>query len=261
MSPTNTTIDVNASLGNWPFRMLRDNTPDALLRLMDANGIEQSWVGSLDCVLNREAKTANIALAQAVAPHRDRLLPFAAVNPSFPTWEADIDLYLDELGMTGMRTYPNYYEFALDDPCFGDLLDCARERSTPLEVAVRVADERMHHPLVKVPAVEIPKFERQLDRIGDAKVIFVNVRQNEFAAAARLAESNSNIFVEISHVEGVGGVAPLIERFGEAQVLFGTHAPILYPASAVLKLAEADITEAQRERIRSGNASKIIRGG
>jgi len=260
MSPPDTIIDVNASLGNWPFRMLPKNTPEALLRLMDANGIRKAWVSSLDCVLNREAKTANIALAQAVAPYIDRLTPFAAVNPAFPTWDADIDFYLDELGMAGIRTYPNYYGYELDEVCFGDLLECARERCIPVEIAVRMADERMHHPLVKVPAVEIPKFECQLGRIGDAKIIFVNVRQSEFAAAARLAESNANIFVEISHVEGVGGVAPLIERFSEGQVLFGTHAPILYPASAVLKLAEADITEAQREQIRSGNAAKIIRG-
>lgn len=260
MSPPNTTIDVNASLGNWPFRMLPNNTPDALLRLMDANGIEKAWVASFDCVLNREGKTANLALAEAVAPHLDRLTPFAAVNPAFPTWDADIDFYLDELGMAGIRTYPNYYGYGLDEACFGDLLDCARRRGIPLEIAVRVADERMHHPLVKVPAVEIPKFGRQLDRIGDAKIIFVNVRQSEFAAVAKLADGNSNIFVEISHVEGVGGVGPLIERFGDRQVLFGTHAPLLYATSAILKLAEADITDAQRENVCSANAERILSG-
>ena len=253
-----TIIDVNASLGNWPFRTLRNNTPEGLLSLMDANGISQAWVASFDCVLNREPKTANTALAELVASHRDRLIPFAVIDPNFPTWERDIDFYLDELGMAGIRTYPNYHQYALDDACFGELLDCVRERGVPLEVAVRVADERMHHPLVKVPAVEIPRLECQLDRLGDAKVIFINVRHNEFPAVAQLAQQTPNIFVEISHAETIGGVAGVLERLGQNQVLFGTHSPLLYPVSAILKLKEADISDEQRVSICSGNADSVL---
>lgn len=258
MTSPHTIIDVNASLGNWPFRTLRNNTPEGMLSLMDANGIAEAWVASFDCVLNREPKTANIALAELVAPYRDRLIPFAVVNPNLPTWKQDIRLYLSELGMGGVRAYPNYHQYALDDACVGELLDCVRVRAAPLQVAVRVADERMHHPLVKVPAVEIPKFECQLSRAGDTKVIFINVRHNEFPAVAQLAQQSPNIFVEISHAETVGGVAGVLERVGQNQVLFGTHAPLLYATSAVLKLKEADITDEQRESICSGNAGRVL---
>ena len=258
MTSPQTIIDVNASLGNWPFRALRNNTPEGMLSLMDANGISKAWVASFDCVLNREPKTANIALAESVTPHRDRLIPFAAVNPSFPTWERDIDFYLDELGMAGVRTYPNYHQYALDDDCFGELLACVRGRAVPLQIAVRVADERMHHPLAKVPAVEIPKFERQLARAGEAKVIFINVRHNEFPSVAQLAQQTPNIFVEISHAETVGGVTGVLERLGQSQVMFGTHSPLLYPVSAILKLREADITDEQTASICSGNARTAL---
>jgi len=180
------------------------------------------------------------------------------VNPNFPTWERDVALYLDELGMAGFRTYPNYHGYGLDAACFRELLACASERRVPLQVAIRVADERMHHPLLKVPAVDLAKLRPQLEDSPAAAVILLNLRQGEFAAAAEIAQAHERVFVEISHVEIMGGVGRLLDRVPEQQVLFGTHAPLLYPESAVLKLQEADLTDEQHQRIGSGNASQRV---
>ena len=35
-------IDVNASLGHYPFRKLRFNTAEKMIGLMDRNGVERS---------------------------------------------------------------------------------------------------------------------------------------------------------------------------------------------------------------------------
>jgi len=37
-------IDVNASLGHYPFRKLRFNTADRMIGLMDRNGIQKAVV-------------------------------------------------------------------------------------------------------------------------------------------------------------------------------------------------------------------------
>ena len=259
MEPERTTIDVNASLGNWPFRSLRYNDAESFVRLMNSAGIAESWVASFDCVLNREPKSANLALARCVEPHRTRLRPFATVNPLFPTWERDVGLYLDELGMAGFRVYPNYHGYALDDACLAELLCCARERGIPVQIAVRVADERMHHPLVRVPAAELPRLEATLGRVASVPVILLNLRQGELAVAAELARAHGRLYIEISHVETVGGVARLPERgLALEQVLFGTHAPLLYPQSAVFKLRESGLSPRQRRGIDCANARRIL---
>jgi predicted TIM-barrel fold metal-dependent hydrolase len=252
------TIDVNASLGNWPFRLLRHNTPEGSLRLMDAHDIWQAWVASLDCVLNRELKTANLALAEATTPYRDRLVPFAVVNPNFPGWEADVEFFVREIGMAGIRTHPNYHTYTLSDPCFGELLACAEQYGVPLQIAIRVADERMHHPLVKVPPVDLGGLEGQLAGSGSVSIILLNVRQPELAAAAELAEAHPGVYIEISHIEFIGGVARLFDRFPERQVLFGTHAPLLYPLSALHKLREGDLNPEQSAGILRANAEGIL---
>jgi len=259
MNSQGTIVDVNATLGVWPFRTLRNNTADSLVSLMDAKGISEAWVASFECVLNRESKTANIALAESTERHSDRLRPFATVNPNFPGWEADLAFYLDDLGVAGVRTYPNYHGYELDHPGFGELLDAVRQRGAPMEVAVRVADERMHHPLVKVPAVDLTRVPAGWPASADAEIVFVNVRQNEFRAVAGLADGRENVRVEISHAEGIGGVGGLFDLFAETQVLFGTHAPLLYPDSALLKLREADLTEAQLEALCFRNAARVLK--
>ena len=210
---------------------------------MDRWGIDQAWVASLDAILNRETKTANSALAEAVAPHRDRLTPFAVINPNFPGWQSDLATCLDELGMCGVRTYPNYFGYTLENACFRELLSQVHERGVPLQIAVRVADERMHHPLVKVPAVDITELETHLAEAGDTPIILLNLRQGELAPATALCQAHSNVSLEISHVEVVGGVGRVLAEAPVGQVLFGTHAPILVPASSVLKVRESALED------------------
>ncbi len=251
-------IDVNASLGHWPFRLLRRNTPETILPWLEDAGVRQAWTASLDAVLNREPKTANLALAEATEAFRPRLVPFAVINPALPSWERDVDLYLNELGMAGFRVYPNYHQYALDAGCFRELLACAAERGVPLQIAVRLADERMHHPLVKTPAVELPPLQGAWDAAADAKLILLNVRQHEFPAAIQLIQSRPNGFVEISHLEIIGGLDRLVRHLPAERILFGTHAPLLYPHSAALKLRESDLPAETLERIGFRNAAALV---
>ena len=75
-------IDVNAWVGHWPFRRLRHNTVQGLLRLMDRSGIDRAVVASIHGVFYRDAHSANEELARQVLRHRDRLIPFATLNPT-----------------------------------------------------------------------------------------------------------------------------------------------------------------------------------
>ena len=76
-------IDVNAWVGHWPFRRLRHNTVPGLLRLMDRSGIDRAVVASIHGVFYRNVHPANEELARQVLRHRDRLIPFATLNPAY----------------------------------------------------------------------------------------------------------------------------------------------------------------------------------
>ena len=52
-------IDLNAWLGSWPFRGLRDNTPDTLIRRLDRAGIGTGCVSRIEAILHRSVQPAN----------------------------------------------------------------------------------------------------------------------------------------------------------------------------------------------------------
>ena len=77
-------IDVNAYLGPFAFRRLRNNTAASLLKLMDAKAIDRAVVSSATAITYRNAQSGNEELAEQVKPYRDRLIPFAVINPDTP---------------------------------------------------------------------------------------------------------------------------------------------------------------------------------
>ena len=51
-------LDVNAWLGQWPFRALRDNTPQTLLARLDRCGIDAAAVSPIEAVFHRNVQPA-----------------------------------------------------------------------------------------------------------------------------------------------------------------------------------------------------------
>ncbi len=41
--------------------------------------------------------------------HRDRLIPFAVINPTYAGWEDDLKTCHEGLGMRGLRLYPGWH--------------------------------------------------------------------------------------------------------------------------------------------------------
>ncbi|MCZ6635391.1 MAG: metal-dependent hydrolase, partial [bacterium] len=83
-------LDINAWLGTWPFRSLRDNTPKTLVARLDRSGITMAAVSFIEAAFHRHPQSANERLAKAVAPHLDRLIPLGTINPISPHWQDDL---------------------------------------------------------------------------------------------------------------------------------------------------------------------------
>jgi predicted TIM-barrel fold metal-dependent hydrolase len=245
-------IDTNTHLGHWPFRKLAHADAASFLQLLDSFGVAQAWVGAFEGIFYRDCAQANRDLLAEIAGHEDRLVPWAAINPNFPGWHDDL-AEAAEAGFAGVRLYPNYHNYALLSDCAFELLAELEDQGLPVAIYQKVVDERLHHWHCKVAPTEMT-LAPLVKRFPKLTIIYCG---GTLPAAADLP---AGVYMEVSRLEGIGGVADLARAITPERVLFGSHAPYFYLAAALLKLAEADLTEPDREAILHGNAQRLLAG-
>ena len=253
-------VDTNVTLSRWPGRRLPLDETGALVAKLQSQGVTEAWAGSFDALLHKDMAGVNARLAaECRKAGRGLLVPFGSVNPKLPDWEEDLRRCHEAHQMPGIRLYPNYHHYLLDDPKFAKLLDLAGERRLTGQVAVTLEDERMQHPLMQVPHVDVKPLPALLSSRPGLRVVLLNwsraAKSDQLAGLA----SAGQVYFDIATVEGVGGVGNLLKQVPADRVVFGSCAPFFYFESALLKLKESPLSERQLQAIRAGNAQRCRR--
>ncbi len=252
-------VDTNVSLSRWPGRRLPlDETP-ALVARLRSHGVKQAWAGSFDGLLHKDIASVNARLAEDCRKNGHGLLvPFGSINPVLPAWEDDLRRCHEEFNMPGVRLHPNYHGYKLDDPTFARLLDLAAACGMVVQVVVTMEDERTQHWLMRVPHVDLTPLVGLLQDRPGLRVVVLNWQRGVSATLLAKLSAAGHAWFDIATVEGVGGVANLLKQIPAERVVFGSYAPFFYFESALLKLKESALNEADLNAIQAGNASRLL---
>ena len=249
-------IDVNAYIGHWPFRRLPHNTAEALVRQMDRHGIDLAVVASLHGAFYKNAHAANEGLAEEIRPFGDRLAPVATLNPTYPGWREDLRRCAEELGLRGIRLYPQYHGYALTDPEALELIDAATELGWTVGVPMRLVDRRQRHLWDLAADLRPRDLAAALEARPEARWMILSALGLDGKELPR----NARFLIEISRMDAVlrRNIQGLLDDLGPGRLAFGTGMAFKTPEPALLKLRLLDVSEDVRDRIAWRNAAEMM---
>lgn len=254
-------IDVNVNLSRWPFRRVVGDEANSLVANLRQRNVKQAWAGTFDGLLHKDLASANERLASDCRRYgAGFLVAFGSINPELPDWQEDLRRCHEEHKMPGIRLHPNYHGYDLKDPAFAELLHAAAARRLIVQLAVCMEDERTQHPLLRVPSVDIAPLAELVKNEPAARLVVLNSNPLHDVELARTLAATGRVYFDISMVESVGGVARLAREIPARHVLFGSHYPLFYFESALLKIREAGFADAEARAILEENADRLLKG-
>lgn len=227
----------------------------------------QAWAGSFDALLHKDISAVNARLAEEcrhhnespLVPERAMLVPFGALNPMLPDWEADFRRCAEVHRMPGVRLHPNYHGYKLGDPVFERVLQLAAKRQLIVQIAVSMEDERTLQPPVNAPTTDTAPLLSLVQRFPKVRLQLLNAfRTVRGKLVTGLAAAG--VWFEIATIQGVGGVGKMFAQIEPVTLLSGSGAPFYYFESAKLKLKESPLTAAQLAAVSSESACAFLLG-
>lgn len=246
-------MDVNVSLGKWPFQDLRPDTAESLAMHLQAEQISSAWVSSVDSILFEDPDVHDARLFKELKQYPS-LIPVKTINPMLANWEDSLKRAVEELGARSVKIYMNYHRLSARDYRVCRFMEVFSAYRLPLMIQMRVDDERNQHPLMRVPAVGAQQIVQLAGYFPETNLIVLGPLSSDLAAIG----SFDNVYVDISFADGVDVVSGMLDKIPVERVLFGSHTPFFYTRSAKMKLERAGIDEDQKLAIGHGNARRLF---
>lgn len=247
-------IDVDVSLGRWPFQKFTLDSAAKLAAHLRTEGIDRALVSALETAFHPDPHEYNVPLFAALSPHPE-FLPVPVLNPSLPNWEERLDEYVESHTIRAVKIFPNYHLYALDNPQVDRFAESLSERELTLLLQIRLEDERNQYPPLEIQGVPVDSITDLARRIPRLSIVCLCPYMAEVVP---LIEGSDNIHIDLAFVEALNTVATLLELVPADRVLFGSHTPFLYTRAACMKLDHAEIPAASLESISSGNAQRLF---
>lgn len=260
-------IDTNVHLSQWPFRKLKYAGPDALVNKLQQHGVREAWAGSYDALFHKNIDRVNARLSKDCHQYGDgMLIPFGTVNPRWPDWVEDLRRCDEEYNMPGIRLYPGYQNYTLELPEFTELLQKASDRRMIVQIAIDMEDERMQHPMVDIPAVDVSPLPSVLEKAPNANVQLLNPFRHVRGDELELMVEKTEVKFGISNLDGIGALERIIDgnhvylgsTVTSDRLLIGSNVPFRPLENVLFKLIESELTKEDAVAIMSGNAGRML---
>ena len=234
-------IDVHAHWGPWFFTGLTTSN----LTVMDRYGIDVAIVSATEAV-TYDPVTGNRALEKFLAD-QDRLYGYVTVHPRrLADAESDLRRLLPTGRFVGAKLHTDYTASPITSPQMLDALTMLAELDCPA--------------LVHTWDASVLDLAQRCHDIPGLRAIAGHMGAGGHRHAIAAARSCDRLYLEPSWSHGLAGrVDEVLEQVDAQQLLFGTDATLIDPASAYGAIAAAKPDPETAQRIAWRNAAELFR--
>ena len=237
-------FDGTCGFGPYRTRVFRfARTATELLEEMDFCGIDQVLVYHTAQRFDLPA-VGNDLLLKEVDGH-SRLIPTWTILPSQTGEQPSLEKLLpamNEYGVRALRLFPEDHRYFLDDITWGDQMAVYMERRIPLFIKT-----------------SLDKIGNLLRAFPDLVVITGTQGSNPLDRYAwPLIEKYPNLHLETAGYLVDGIIEAFCQRYGAGRLIFSSGFPDHANGAALLMLAQADISENERQAIAGDNLSRLL---
>lgn len=241
-------IDINCAIGA-PMRSKRFSTAEGLLPWLDNYKITSAVTYHSEAM--REPEMGNALMLQAAAAN-PRLRTCFALNP-----------ILDSLGIPGegsaldclkaarpsaVRIFPEEHKYPFDPFYCEKILSVCQQLHLP--VIVNAAYDNAF-------LTQLPHVSRAFP---DVPMILPRFGMNRCNQLFPILKKLPNVYADMSLLADTAVMEEITNKFGADHLLFGSGLPTYEPSGALGLLLYAQISDADREKIASGNFLQLEGG-
>lgn len=249
--------DVNCLIGHWPYRKLHKNTFEDLRKVHIDNNISSGYVSSMDSIFYNDPFEGDEELHEILKGSNYHHV--LTINPMLPEFLGDIQKGIKLFNIKGVKIFPCYHGYSLDDINIGILCTELKKRNLPLFIVLRMEDERLNH-LVKPSTVDLREISKFISRNKDIKIVILNANIYEILELQKDTTINDNVFFDTSGLKGpLFPVEKLLEAVDVKKILFGSLHPLYCLKSTLLIVEKAQIEEAAKDKIMCENINLLCK--
>lgn len=244
-------LDFNGFAGNWPFFRVRSNTVEKLAQLHRRCGIEGGFLSSLEAIFYQDPWEAELALAKQL--EGTAYIQATVLNPTLPGWKDDVKRAAQQLNIKAVRLVPGFQGYTLADPVLEEVAACLRELGLFLIITLRMRDERTMY-MLQPESIPVEQLQSFLDKYADIPTLVTHIRGAETEKLSPQLEARENLFVDISGFKDGLFVLDhmVLETAARGHLVYGSGAPLMEMQATTMQIDTAQISEAEKEAIFSG---------
>ena len=230
------------------------HTAPNLLEEMDRMNVERGVILAVDFPIGVQNSGAYLDACET----RPRFVPYVAINPLMPGWEARMDRFVDR-GAKGLKVHPYTNLLPSDHPLVMKVLRRWGRTGLPIlfHTAYNGVEPGFLHRLSRMKT-----YDRPLRELRATPIVLGHTCMDFYPQAILYAQKYDNVYLEI------GGQPPdalrrIFDRVDNSRILFGTDWPVyplMLPLAKVL-LGTEDAPDLRRKVLYDNGAALLKKTG